>query len=198
MSTDLGLRERKKQATRRAIARAALRLAQEHGPDAVTIDAIAQAADVAPRTVFNHFATKDDAILNVVAGSADNIRERMAERPSDEPILHSLQAVLAAASEQLVDDLGDWRQRVRLVREHPAALYHRYAAGFTATEQALLEVVAERLGADTDTDVRPALLVASAIAAVRVATDTWETSARSVRLEDLIDEAFRHLADGLA
>lgn len=196
-SPELGLRERKKRATRRSIARAALRLAQEVGPDGVTIDAIAHAADVAPRTVFNHFASKDDAILNVVSTSADAIREHFAARPHDEPVLLSLRAVLVDASEQLVDDLGDWRQRVRLVREHPASLYPRYAAWFTSIEQALLELVADRLGADTDTDVRPALLVATAIAAVRVATDTWETSDRSVQLDELIDEAFGLLGRGL-
>ncbi|MBK5222090.1 MAG: TetR family transcriptional regulator [Acidimicrobiia bacterium] len=196
-TTDLSRRDRKKQATRRAIARAALRLAQELGPDAVTIDAISEAADVSPRTVFNHFASKEDAILNVDPVRTDTIRAELAARPADEPPLASLRAVLLDASEQLDADLGDWRQRVRLVREHPASLYPRYVAAFTANERVLVELVAERLGVDVDHDIRPALLVAAAFSAMRVATDTWETSDRSVHIEDLIDEAFARLANGL-
>ncbi len=196
-AAQIGRRERKKRETRRSISHAALRLAQELGPDAVTIDAIAAAADVSPRTVFNHFASKEDAILNVHPGAAESIRDRFASRPSDESPLRSLRAVLIDASEQLADDLGDWRQRVRLVREHPAALYPRYAAAFTANEHELVELVADRMGADPRHDVRPALLVATAIAALRVATDTWETSVRSVHLEELVDDAFRQLGAGL-
>lgn len=191
-----GRRERKKQATRREIARAALRLAQQHGPEAVTVEAISEAADVSRRTVFNHFASKDDAILNIDPDRAAQVRARFTARPADESPMRSLRAVLVGASEELDSDLGDWRQRVQLVREHPGTLSPRYVAAFADTERALIEVVAERLGTDPDRDLRPRLVVAAAMAALRVATDTWEMSARAVRLEHLVDEAFTQLAEG--
>lgn len=54
-----GRRERKKAETRAKIFRAALRLVRKRGFDAVTIDDICTAADVAKRTFFLHFPTKD-------------------------------------------------------------------------------------------------------------------------------------------
>ncbi|HEX4212605.1 MAG TPA: TetR family transcriptional regulator [Candidatus Dormibacteraeota bacterium] len=58
-----GRRERKKRQTRDTIQREAIRLFLEQGFDATTIDQIADAADVAPSTVFHHFATKEDLIV---------------------------------------------------------------------------------------------------------------------------------------
>jgi AcrR family transcriptional regulator len=64
-TTEPGMRERKKLHTRLTIETAAIDLALEHGFDAVTIEAIAERADVTPRTFFNHFADKADAVLGI-------------------------------------------------------------------------------------------------------------------------------------
>src|SRR5687768_8989636 len=61
---EVGRRERKKLETRRALAHAALHLAAEKGPDQVTIEEIADAADVSVRTFFNYFSSKEEAITN--------------------------------------------------------------------------------------------------------------------------------------
>ena len=79
-----GLRERKKAETRRALSSAALRLARELGPDGVTIEAIAEAAGVSPRTFFNYFASKDDAIVGVTPAEASELVGDLIGRPEDE------------------------------------------------------------------------------------------------------------------
>jgi AcrR family transcriptional regulator len=68
-----GLRERKKRETRDAIAAAALALFLERGFDAVTVVDVAVAANVSEKTVFNHFATKEDLVFA-------NAEEKLFER----------------------------------------------------------------------------------------------------------------------
>ncbi|GAA3617223.1 TetR family transcriptional regulator [Nonomuraea rosea] len=58
-----GLRERKKAKTRALIQKEALRLFREQGYAATTVEQIAEAAEVAPSTVFRYFATKEDLVL---------------------------------------------------------------------------------------------------------------------------------------
>ncbi|RKQ86590.1 TetR family transcriptional regulator [Solirubrobacter pauli] len=75
-----GLRERKKRQTQEAIAAAAMQLFQAHGFDAVTVADVARAADVAEKTVFNHFPTKEDLVFfrseDRLAAQVEAIRNR--------------------------------------------------------------------------------------------------------------------------
>src|ERR1700731_2709264 len=86
--THASLRERKKLATRRSPRRAALDLVAERGFAHVTIEDIAEAADVSPRTFFNYFPSKEAALLG---GSdpdrADRLRDRVASELPGEPAL---------------------------------------------------------------------------------------------------------------
>jgi AcrR family transcriptional regulator len=79
---EVGLRERKKQQTRDAIARAAAALFARDGFESVTVQQIARAANVSRQTVFNYFATKEEmlfdrdpevlaALLAAIRGRAD-------------------------------------------------------------------------------------------------------------------------------
>lgn len=65
LSTPPSRRSRKRLATRQAISDAATRLFAERGFDKVTIDEIAQAADVGRMTVFNHFRRKEDMFFDL-------------------------------------------------------------------------------------------------------------------------------------
>lgn len=190
-----GLRERKKLATRRALSSAALRLAAERGPDAVTVDAISEAAGVSPRTFFNYFASKEDAILGVDPVKTAEYRDRLAARPADEAPLDALLATLTEASVTLADRAEEFSLRMRLVRDHPS-LFPRYVAGFSAHERELVEAVAARAGLDADLDLYPTLVVTAALAAMRVVVHHWQATDRAEPLEHLLAEAFGHLARG--
>ena len=77
-----GLRERKKQQTRETIARAALRLFAEQGYDQTTLAEIAEAADVAPRTIFAYFESKEDILLCEEGSFLAALKRRLEERPA--------------------------------------------------------------------------------------------------------------------
>jgi hypothetical protein len=64
-------------------------------------------------------------------------------------------------------------------------------------ERAVTEGLAERLGVDPEQDPYPALLAASAASVFRSCVSFWAGSGGTVPLTDLIDLAFRALADGL-
>ena len=67
------MREKKKDATRKALREAALRLAMEHGPDNVRVDDIADAAGVSPRTYNNYFSSREQAIVALTSADVDLI-----------------------------------------------------------------------------------------------------------------------------
>jgi AcrR family transcriptional regulator len=97
-------RARKKAQTRAEIRGAAQHLFAAHGFDAVTIADVAEAADVAVQTVFNHFATKEELFFDGrtpwVDGPAEVVRSR---RPG--------QAPLSALREWTVNWIGETAER---------------------------------------------------------------------------------------
>jgi AcrR family transcriptional regulator len=94
-----GLRERKKQRTRRLIADTARRLFAERGFEAVTVTEIAREADVAPATVFNYFPTKEDLFYSRLEAFEEELLTAIRARPPG-------QGVLAAFAAFLLDQRG--------------------------------------------------------------------------------------------
>jgi AcrR family transcriptional regulator len=81
VATVEGLRERKKRATREAIAAAAMELFKERGFDSVTVADVAAAADVSEKTVFNYFATKEELVFQRGAARREELIEAVRRRP---------------------------------------------------------------------------------------------------------------------
>src|SRR3954465_1404797 len=98
MSTDVrgGLRERKKEATRRLIADTARRLFAERGFDAVTVAEVARAADVAEKTVFNYFPTKEDLFYSDMEAFEERLLAAIRERPAGDTALEAFRRFFLA------------------------------------------------------------------------------------------------------
>lgn len=82
MSTPSDRRSRKRLANRQAISNAAMRLFRERGFDQVTVDEIAEAADVGRMTVFNHFPRKEDIYFDRDEEGREILREALRRRDS--------------------------------------------------------------------------------------------------------------------
>jgi AcrR family transcriptional regulator len=190
-----GLRERKKLRTRHALGAAALELAVAHGLAEVTVEQIAEAADVSPRTFFNYFSSKEEAIVAADVERALLMEERLAARPADEPVLVSLRAVVREMVVGADARRRDWIRQVRLVRANPALVPHQLAA-YAAMEQRLAAVIAQRTGLG-EHDLYPAVTAAAVMSATRAATTRWLEADGEVDLAACIDEALDLLGAGL-
>jgi AcrR family transcriptional regulator len=193
MTGRTGLRERKKTATRRAISDAALTLAVERGPSAITVDDIAAGAGVSPRTVFNYFPSKEAAILGLDPDNRAELVERLETRPISEPPLVALRNAMPTTPD---DHVEIWRTRARLAADHPN-LQSAFIAGFARLEDDLTLAMAQRLGLDPATDLFPRLVVNVALTSMRVAVNRAIDQKGLDAVNDAVDEAFAAVAAGL-
>jgi AcrR family transcriptional regulator len=199
-----GRRDRKKQATRRSLRNAALELVASRGFAHVTVEDIAEAADVATRTFFNYFPSKESAVIGADPERIEEFRASLLLRPAGESPLEALGAVLVEYAGTIDEDFGDlgegkkaWFQRFCAVRSDPDLL-HAYAAHMAEIEQGLATALAQRLGTDVRHDPYPALVTAATLGAARVAAMYWSANGGEDSLARLTASAIDRLAKGLA
>ncbi len=184
-----GMRERKKQATRRALGEAALRLALERGIEHVRVEDIAEAADVSLRTFSNYFRTKYDAITALGFDLAGDLGEALRGRPADEPLWP---AIRAAVLIRYPDDtaLTDRTSvaRVRLIMTSEPVQGSRLALT-AAMASALADAIADRSGADPKAELWPEAVASAVVAATQTALRRWSTADPPVALRPLIEDA---------
>ncbi len=163
-----GLRERKKDATRKALREAALRLALERGPDNVRVDEIAEAAGVSPRTYNNYFSSREQAIVAAVTADREaRVAAAVAASPAGVPLSR---AITDAVVTQYTSPGGHDRDVLRLVAGRPALLDAFLAAAADVADP-LATVLAGRLGEHAGDAAE--VLAASVAAAVRIALRRW-------------------------
>jgi AcrR family transcriptional regulator len=191
-----GRRERKKTERRRCIERTAIDLFEAHGFEATTIDDIAAAADIAPRTFFSYFPTKEDVVLADHAGRLDRIVAELARRPHDEGPWAALLASFLVVAADYETERDDLIRRFTITAMNPT-VHARSLALQAGWENTLTEVVADRVGA-SEGDITPRLLAAASLACMRSSLHQWFATAHQTPLPDLVQGCFEQLADGLA
>jgi AcrR family transcriptional regulator len=146
----LGLRERKKLATRAAIAQAARTLFAARGYDAVTVAEVARAADVSEKTVFNHFPAKEDLVFAGGEERLARIVEALRDRPAGTTVLDAFRAATEADLDHFASGpVDDILVVPRIVRASPA-LRNRLFLTFEREAAELAPVVAEAAGLPPD------------------------------------------------
>jgi AcrR family transcriptional regulator len=145
-SPTLGLRQLKKRRTRMELSAAARGLVLRHGLDAITVDDIAKAAGVSPRTFFNYYETKLDAVVGPsdVPGTPEARAEFVAGGPTG-VLSADLVELLVARDGPSTEQREHISQVAAIVQMDPRVLAAFVASG-SKHEAATAQLLAERLG----------------------------------------------------
>ena len=195
MEATQGLRERKKQRTRERIVEAAFELFAERGFDGTTIADIADAAEIAPRTFFSYFPSKDDVVFYDFEETQAMIAAWLRDREPGTNTIDALRAGIASGIEEIGPrDLREKRLRKRLVHENESLAAHsQHLKGKLA--ELVGESVAEDLG-DAPSDLRPRLVAAAFTAAIGLIEDMPDDELS--HSSETIDSLLAFLRGGLA
>ncbi len=167
-----GTRERKRADSRARVVDVAFALFAERGYDGVTVAEICAAADIAPRTFFRYFLTKDDVLTEPARVVSDRLQAELSAVPAQVSDAEALRAALLTVSAEMVADRERVVRLFRVVRQASAARTHPLLR-LSDRERAVAEALVARSGGTVDWRVR--LTVARSTAAFRI----W--------LDDLVD-----------
>jgi AcrR family transcriptional regulator len=150
VTATLGLRERKKEQTRKAISEAALRLFAERGFDGVTVAEIAGEADVSVATVFNYFPTKEDLVYGRMEAFEAELLDAVRNREPGESALAAFVRFVGEPRGWLLSEDPEAAQRLtaitRIITSSPE-LIARENEIFARYTESLAELLAAETGA---------------------------------------------------
>ncbi|GIH90105.1 TetR family transcriptional regulator [Planobispora siamensis] len=199
-----GLRERKKEKTRLALIDAALDLFLAQGYEATTVDQIAAAVEVSPRTFFRYFATKEDVALSLPVDGQEVMLRELAARPAEEPPFVALgHAMRAVVAELQNGDQTETRRflKARELIESTPALFAGSVSRMMENERRLIAEIARREGCSPD-DLLPHFVVSLFTSVARVGFESChprtveDLPAFAERLEQILALAERSLRPG--
>lgn len=186
-----GLRQRKRDLVREAIAHAAWELFAAEGYEGATVAEIARAAGVSRRTFFRYFSSKEDVVVGTSDALAEDVLAAFARRPRGEAPLVAIRRALQPVVEARLADAGEARAIIRLLRESRTlrrAMLERHAR----MEERLAGLIGRRLGKDPRKDATPALLAFVTRALLDTAFNVWYDQ-QPRDLGAMIDGLFRKL-----
>ncbi len=167
----MGLRERKKRLAQATIEEAALRLFQQHGYEQTSIQDIADAVMMSPRTFFRYFASKEEILFSPTqALLSDGIEYIQSLSPAEKPLPALTATFLHIAS--LYEQRKDTFMIRYQVAKNTPQLASMYLYSLMMMEPAISDAFCSHLETVTNPqDIR--LLVAIYMAVLRVVLETW-------------------------
>jgi len=159
----------------------------------VTVEDISEAADVATRTFFNYFSSKEEALLGDAPEKVATVHRLVADRPATESPLEAVHQVLRELALQQAQRREELLLRQRVIERHPGLLA-RQLGMYASFERALAAAVAERPGVPADA-LYARVMSTAAVAAARAAVSSWMAEEGRRPLLAMIDAAFLHLCE---
>jgi AcrR family transcriptional regulator len=181
-----GLRQRKKDSSRRAIEDAAWELFAEQGYEETSINDIAERANVAPRTFFRYFPTKEAVLYPQFEELLRLVREEFRRRPADEPVITSLFESLEVLAGSLEGEASRARERMTMMKrpgQHPPGTDYFRARLAEVTS----ELVLEREGDSEESRMRARLASGVVSLLIDTAHNCWIEAGAREPLHDVGD-----------
>jgi AcrR family transcriptional regulator len=186
------LRERKKDATAQAIIDAAWELFEENGYTSTSINDIAARANIAPRTFFRYFPSKEAVAYPEVDEMIGVIRETFFARPPDESPLASLLASFDATS-SMTDRSARNQARLALIKRDNNAAIGEYVR--KRLTDAVSAMVLERDAHRPDAELRAKLTSGIVGLIIDASREHWEQTGDSERMHDVGRRCFAVVTD---
>ena len=184
----VALRERKKDQTREALARAAFRLFRDKGYEATTVAEIARAANVSRRTFFRYFSTKDALLFVDDADHLERFRELLAERRPGDSVFVTIRHASLALAREIISERERVLARGRII-DASSVLSKQERQQDLQWEQAIAQSLTAKLQNPSSLALRRAQMLAGALfGGLRSAIAEWHRVEGHADLERLICE----------
>ncbi|MFB2586687.1 TetR family transcriptional regulator [Herbiconiux liukaitaii] len=185
-----GLRQRTRDAVREQIAAVALVMFDEQGFDETTVDQIATAVGISPRSFFRYFASKEDVVLGDPMVYGEPVRRRLAEGLASMPVWEALRWGFEAVTETVEAD-PEWGLRAMRVMIRTPSLRARNTEKHLAWLTVLEPLVADALdGPEADRHYRARAVTLCALTCLDVSSAEWVHRDGATTSRALLDEAF--------
>lgn len=184
----MSLRERKKDKTRADLLAAALDLFGRQGFAETTINQIADAVDVSPRTILRYFPTKEDIVVSWVEDGMSVFLSSLAHRPEDEALYASLIASARAMLMHYQFQAEFYLTIERAIASSSAIRARKLEMSSQLAEQ-VTELLRQRNSSPATNDWPTVLYPAVVFSVLRIVIGRWVENDNSTPLLELFDEA---------
>jgi AcrR family transcriptional regulator len=192
----VGLRERKALRNRERIVNEALALFQKKGYEQTTLEAIADAAELSPSTLYRAFPTKDSIIWAPFRTFLDRLSEAFAKHSAHQPVEEALAEAIFAVLQE-ADDHAEQSRLVRSVIDQSHTVRARLWDYVYAEQELLTRLIAKQLKAKED-DLRIIFMAQIAMTIMGLAADRWRASGGTRASRATAEELMRMLEAGIA
>ena len=184
-----GLRERKKERTRQAMIAAAWELFRKQGYDATMVDDIAERAEVAPRTFFRYFPTKEAVVFHDSAHRFALFQRFLSEGGEG---FEAVSRAFLGIARHYAENREDVLEQFKLIESSPA-LAMRLGEIDTVWVEAIAATLAEGRGRPSERRAR--ILAGAVYGAVRAVLGEWLAEGGRPSLVRLGKEALHIFSD---
>lgn len=176
--------------------RAGLELVAEYGTAQVTVDQIADRAQVSPRTLFNYWGSKEAVILGMVPKDFSALLDFVRERPAQEPPAESMRAMLHFHLEMATPDRSIRKLKRNVLRREPH-LAQIMTNQMNDTQREMIGILTERLTTQHGPQLARDLAAMHVFTAFAMSRASYAVSMhRDIDLLDALEIVLEHADSG--